>query len=144
MESDESLLEAWPGIRLDADNADYFRGLLEHKLLIQRCRDCRRWHHPPRSVCPRCWSRDVAAEPVSGRGTIALLTVLRQGPPFPGVDYAAGHPIIAVELEEQKGLRVAGSVVDAQLEQLQVGAAVELCFRDVAGRPPTPEFRLLP
>ena len=143
MESVEKLLEAFPGVRVDADNAAYYRGLLDHQLLIQRCRDCRAWHHPPRPVCPRCWSRDVTAEAVSGRGTIALLTLLRYGPPQPGVDYTDGHPLVAVDLEEQAGLRVSGAIVQSDSADVQLGASVELVFRNVDGRPPTPEFRVV-
>ena len=142
MESVEKLLETWPGVRLDVDNAAYYAGLADHRLLIQRCRECRVWHHPPRSVCPRCWSREVVAEPVSGRGTIALLTILRYGAPQPGVDYTDGHALVAVDLEEQAGLRLAGAVVETDRAELRIGAPVELVWRDVEGRPPTPEFKV--
>ena len=143
MESVEKLLEAWPGVRIDADNASYYRGLSDHRLLIQRCLDCDRWHHPPRSICPGCWSRDVVAKPVSGRGTIALLTIVRYGAPQAGVDYTDGHPIVAVDLEEQAGLRVSAAVVETDRADLRIGASVELVWRDVAGRPPTVEFKVV-
>ena len=143
LESVEKLLESWPGVRVDADNVAYYRGLSDQRLLIHRCRECRVWHHPPRSVCPRCWSRDVAAEPVSGRGTIALLTILRYGAPQPGVDYSAGHALVAVELEEQAGLRVSSTIVGTDPAELRIGAPVELVWRDVEGRSPMPEFGIV-
>ena len=118
-------------------------GLSARQLLIQRCRECRVWHHPPRSVCPRCWSRDVVAEPVSGRGTIELLTILRQGAPQPGVDYTDGHALVAIDLEEQAGLRQAGAIVETEAADIRIGAPVELVWREVDGRPPTPEFRVV-
>jgi uncharacterized OB-fold protein len=139
--SDEELLERWPGVRIDGDNAAYYRGLLEHRLLIHRCRQCRTWHNPPRSVCPRCWSREISAEAVSGRGVIDLLTFLHQGRPRPGVDYASGHPVAGVGLVEQPGLRVAAAIVGASHDEIRLGAEVELDWRDPDGRP-TPVFRL--
>ena len=109
--SDEELLERLPGVRIDADNADYWRGLLEHRLLINRCRACGHWHNPPRPVCPRCWSPEIEATPVSGRGVIDLFTVLHQGPRRGGVDYSGGHVVAGIGLAEQPGLRVAAAIV---------------------------------
>ena len=39
--TNEELLDAWPGIRIDQDNAAYFSGLLNQQLLMNRCDDCR-------------------------------------------------------------------------------------------------------
>src|SRR6476620_794452 len=71
---DEELMDALPGVRVDHDNAPHYRGLLERRLLINRCDDCDTWHHPPRSVCPACWSRSVTATEVRGAGRIGMLT----------------------------------------------------------------------
>ena len=75
----DELLDAFPGVRLDQDNAAYYGGLLENRVLVNRCDDCASWHHPPRSACPRCWSRSLTPTAVAGTGTIVLLTVLHQG-----------------------------------------------------------------
>jgi uncharacterized OB-fold protein len=135
MITNEELLERWPGVRVDDDNADHYRGLLEHRLLINRCADCGAWHHPPRSVCPRCWSRRVQPEEVSGRGVVALLTFIHQGSARAGVDYSRGHPAAAIELVEQLGLRVTGTLVDMPRERMQIGLEVELTWRDLGGQP---------
>lgn len=135
MISDEELLERWPGVRVDHDNAAHYRGMLEQRLLINRCAECRTWHHPPRSVCPRCWSNAVRAEEVSGRGTVAMLTFIHQGSSRAGVDYSNGYPAAAVELVEQAALRVTGTLVDMTREEMRIGAAVELTWLEVGGRP---------
>lgn len=138
--TDDELLAAFPGVRIDFDNAAHHRGLLEHRLLVQRCDDCATWHHPPRSVCPRCWSSAVTPTEVSGDGEVAFLTILRQGPPAPGVDYSEGHALVAIELDEQPGLRIASTVVGLPAAEVRIGQRVRLLWRDVAGRPPRPEF----
>ncbi|MFN0089833.1 MAG: Zn-ribbon domain-containing OB-fold protein [Acidimicrobiales bacterium] len=140
MTTDEDLLEAWPGVRIDRDNAAYYRGLLERRLLLNRCADCGAWHNPPRPLCPRCWSWAVAPTEVSGRGRIALLTFLHQGPRRGGVDYTNGFPAAAIELEEQPGLRVSATIVDAPRDQIRLGLAVELAWQEHDGRP-SPAFR---
>ncbi|MDH4145012.1 MAG: zinc ribbon domain-containing protein [Acidimicrobiia bacterium] len=136
MDSDEALLEAWPGVRIDRDNIEYYRALLDRRLVVARCRDCRTWHHPPRSVCPRCWSRSIGAEPVSGRGTVAFSTIVhgRRG------GSAGGRLVAAVELDEQEALRIAALVVEADQAAVTPGTEVELTWLEREGRP-VPAFR---
>ena len=94
-------------------------------------------------MCPRCWSWNVAPEPVSGRGTVHLLMHLFQGPPAQGVDYdngGEGHPVVTVELEEQRHLRITGTATGFAPGELKIGAAVELDWVERNGAP-LPAFR---
>ncbi len=138
--SDAEVLERFPSVRLDHLNKQYYQGLLRHELLAGRCRACGRWHTPLRPICPSCWSAEVSPAPVSGRGTVHLLTFLHQGPPAPGVDYSGGFPLAAIELAEQPGLRVQATVVDCPRDRLRIGLAVELTWIDRDGAP-WPAFR---
>jgi uncharacterized OB-fold protein len=138
--SDEVVLERFPAVRLDHINKHYYRGLLRHELLVNRCLACGRWHTPMRPLCPDCWSTDVRPAAVSGRGTVHLLTFLHQGPPAPGVDYSAPFPLAAVELAEQPGLRVEATLVECPREAMRIGLDVELTWIDREGAP-WPAFR---
>jgi uncharacterized protein len=140
MISDETVLERYPHIRLDHLNKQLYKGYLEHRLVAGRCGHCGQWHTPLRPRCPSCWSTSVAATPVSGRGTVYLLTLLHQGPPSPDVDYSTPWPLAAIELLEQPGLRVVGTLVDCAPEQLHIGLPVELTWIVRAGAP-WPAFR---
>ncbi|MCU1457919.1 MAG: hypothetical protein JWL73_2011 [Actinomycetia bacterium] len=139
---DRELVERYTGVALDHTNKDFYRGLLQHELRLSRCAECGWWHHRPKPICPRCWSKDVRATAVSGRGVIHLAIFLHQGPPAPGVDYSAGpHPVVTVELEEQTGLRFTSTVVDAGNVAIVIGTPVELSWIERDGRP-FPVFRL--
>lgn len=140
---DEQLLEAWPRIRLDNDNAEFYRGLLEHRVSMHRCDDCGTWHHPPRPMCPQCWSWAITSTDVAGTGTIALVTVLRQGRSRPGADFTDGFVVVAVDLDEQPGLRLTGSVRDTPPAEVAVGQRVELVWPDDPDVPPYPDFRVV-
>lgn len=143
-EADEQLIARFAGHGINRDNAGHFRGRLERRLLMSRCRDCGRWQHPTRPMCPACWSTDMTLDEVAGRGTIHLLMVLHQGPPAPGVDYVAGHPVVTVELEEQPALRFTSTVVaDFPPDDLRIGTTVELEWIERDGTP-TPVFRKAP
>jgi uncharacterized OB-fold protein len=66
--------------------------------------------------------------------------LLHQGPPIPGLDYARPLPVAAVELPEQRGLRLTSVVVDADPEELRIGTPVELAWIEQNGAP-VPAFR---
>lgn len=130
--SDEDLVRLFPGHGVSHDSAAHFRGRLERRLLINRCGDCGTWHHPPQPFCPKCWSTGIEPAAVRGTGTIHLLVLLHQGPPAPGVDYAAApYPVATVELDEQPGLRFTATVAG----QVQIGDRVALGWAERAGVP---------
>jgi uncharacterized OB-fold protein len=138
---DEQLVARFHAYSLDHDNKAVFRARLDHELRIMRCRDCGTWHEPPRPICPVCWSKNVVATPVSGRGTIFMAIFLHQGPPAAGVDYTTPYPVVTVELEEQPGLRFTSTVVEAANDDIVIGAPVTLDWIDREGVP-IPVFRL--
>lgn len=138
--SDEQVLESFPNDPIDHDNKEHYRGRLQRRLLINRCRDCGSWSQPPRGICPACWSDAVEATEVSGRGTVYLTMLLHQGPPAPGVDYDSPHPVVVVELAEQPGLRFTAAMVGTDLDDVRIGTPVELTWIERGGEP-TPAFR---
>lgn len=133
--SDKELLDAFPNSIITHDDKEYYRGWLEHRLLIQHCSSCGNWFHPPQPICPECWSRDVTPTEVSGRGTVHLLIKLHQGAPAPDVDYSAPHPVATVELAEQLGLRFTTTIVNCPLDDIGIGMPVKLTWIDRWGAP---------
>jgi len=115
----------------------YWDAAVRRELAILRCRSCRTFVHYPREDCPKCGSKQLSAERVSGRGTIHSFTIAHHG--------AAGIPtpaaIVLVELEEQKGLRVLANLLDCPLDQVKAGMPVEVTFEDVGDGVVLPQFR---
>jgi uncharacterized OB-fold protein len=134
--TDADLVDAFSRFRVDHDNKGFYRGWLDKRLLLNRCQQCGQWHHPPKPICPHCWSSDVEPTEVSGQGTVHLLILLHQGPEAPGVDYAAGpHPVATVELVEQVGLRFTSTVIGAPVADIHIGMPVELTWIERDGVP---------
>lgn len=133
--TDEELVRRFPGHLVSHDSAPHFRGRLARQLLVNRCVDCGTWHHPPKPVCPHCWSSAVVATPVSGNGTIFMEVFLHQGPPAEGVDYSTPYPVVTVELDEQAGLRFTSTVVGADNDDIHIGERVQLEWIERAGTP---------
>jgi uncharacterized OB-fold protein len=139
--ADDELVARFPGHPLDHDSAAHYRGRLDRRLLINRCDRCGTWHHPPKPICPACWSADVTATEVTGSGTIHLAVFLHQGPPAEGVDYTTPYPVVTVELDEQPGLRFTSTVVGSPNGAIAIGERVVLDWIDRSGAP-LPVFRL--
>jgi hypothetical protein len=133
--SDDELLSRFPDTRIDHDNKEFYRGWLDQKLLMNRCDRCGTWHHPPKPLCPRCWSFEVTPTEVSGTGEIYLLIGLYQGPSAPDVDYSTKYPVAVVQLVEQPGLRYASTVINVAAEDLRIGMPVGLTWIERYGAP---------
>jgi uncharacterized OB-fold protein len=116
---------------------DYWRSGADGLLRIAQCQGCGWRLHPPRPVCPRCRGRDIAFQPVSGRGTVYAFTINRYAW-FPGM--TPPYVVAEVELEEQEGLRITTSIVGCNPQAVQVGMAVAVAF-ERAGETYIPVFR---
>ncbi|MHB8463638.1 MAG: Zn-ribbon domain-containing OB-fold protein [Acidimicrobiales bacterium] len=117
----------------------YWRGGTDGALRITRCAACGHYTHPPLPVCPRCRSREVAPQPVSGRGQVWAWTISRyQWSPTIEPPYV----IAEIELIEQARLRVLSSVIGCGIDDVRAGMEVEVCFAS-SGNTFIPLFRPL-
>jgi uncharacterized OB-fold protein len=132
---DAALLIHFPGVLIDHVNKHFYRGMLRRELLINRCRVCGLWHHRPKPICPRCWSRELTPTRVDGSGAIYLLSRLYQGPPADGVDYTRPYPVVAVDLDEQPGLRFTAALRGDGMDTARIGDRVSLDWVVREGRP---------
>ena len=122
---------------LTARTRDYWLSGSDGRLRIKTCLECGWKVHPPRPVCPKCRSRSLGFEPVSGKGTVHSFTINRyrwfaeMEPPY---------VIAEVELPEQKGLRIMAGIVGCDPEDVTVGMPVTVGF-DHVGETWIPVFR---
>ncbi|HVB91265.1 MAG TPA: OB-fold domain-containing protein [Acidimicrobiales bacterium] len=110
--------------RLSDDVAFFWTSGAEGILQLLRCNACQFFIHPPGPVCPRCLSRDVAPQRVSGRGRVETFTVNYQQW-IPGSD---PYIIAWVSIDEQPDVRLTTNLVDVEPDDLFVGMAVEVVF----------------
>jgi uncharacterized protein len=110
------------------ENVAFWTGGAKGELLIQRCRACGRWNHPPLPRCRACLSAEIAPEPVSGRARVVTYTINRHAW-FPGQQVP--YVLAIVELEEQPNLRVATRLVGLEPEAAKIGLAVRVRFEQV-------------
>ena len=121
----------------DFDDAFFWEGAKEHKLLIQRCGDCDTLRHPPTPMCANCGSTKKQTTQSAGNGII-LTWIVSQHPTEPD---AEPRIVILVQLDE--GTRIVSNLIDVVPTHDQVlnDKRVEVYFVDYDGTV-LPQFRL--
>ncbi|MFF9198867.1 bifunctional MaoC family dehydratase N-terminal/OB-fold nucleic acid binding domain-containing protein [Streptomyces sp. NPDC014779] len=121
---------------VNRDNAGFWAGVAEHRLLVQRCADCATLRFPWLPGCNACGSRAWDTVEASGAGTVYSYVVMHH-PPFPAFDppYAVG----LVELAE--GVRMISNIVGVPYDKVRVGMPVRLEFLRVDEDLELPVFR---
>ncbi|GGV01591.1 DNA-binding protein [Streptomyces filipinensis] len=133
---------------VDRDNAGFWQGVSEHRLLIQRCADCGTVRHPWLPGCNACGCLDWDTVEASGAGTVYSYVVMHH-PPFPAftesghaTDAAGPYAVALVELAE--GVRMVSNVVGVPYDKVRIGLPVRAEFRtyeDAEGALVLPVFR---
>lgn len=118
------------------DNAHFWQGLRDGKLLIQQCEDCGALRHPPQPMCEHCQSLNWSTIESAGKGSIYTYTVMYY-PEIPPFDYP--NAIILVELEE--GVRITSQLVGSRPQDIHIGMQVEMELTEVQDDMTLPLFR---
>jgi uncharacterized OB-fold protein len=101
-------LQPAPGPAADEDSAPFWSALREHRLVLQKCRDCGEVRFPRMPGCPKCGSS--ASEDVSASGTGRIYSWIVVHRPLGTIpEDALPCTIATVELDE--GCRVLGRLV---------------------------------
>ncbi|WP_406114294.1 bifunctional MaoC family dehydratase N-terminal/OB-fold nucleic acid binding domain-containing protein [Streptomyces sp. NBC_01014] len=121
---------------INRDNAGFWAGVAEHKLLIQRCSSCATLRFPWLPGCNACGSLDWDTTEASGAGTVYSYVVMHH-PPFPAFEppYAVG----LIELAE--GVRMVSNVTGVPYDKVRVGMPVTLEFLRVDAELELPVFK---
>jgi uncharacterized OB-fold protein/acyl dehydratase len=114
-----------PRPAITQDNAFWYEGAREHKLLIQRCTSCGTLRHPPLPACGTCGSLEWDPVEASGRGTLYSFVVVHY-PQVAAFEYPL--PIGLVELEE--GTRVVANLGGVEPGSIVVGMELRAEFVD--------------
>ncbi|KOT64415.1 Zn-ribbon domain-containing OB-fold protein, partial [Streptomyces rimosus] len=111
---------------INRDNAGFWAGVADRKLLIQRCTHCATLRFPWLPGCNHCGGDGWDTVEATGHGTVFSYVVMHH-PPFPAFDppYAVG----LIELTE--GVRMVAGVVGVPPHKVRIGMPVRLEFRTV-------------
>ncbi|GAA2498795.1 OB-fold domain-containing protein [Actinocorallia cavernae] len=121
---------------VNRDNAGFWRGVAEHRLLIQRCTGCGTLRHPWLPGCNACGGPGWDTVEASGEGTVHSYVVMHH-PPFPAFD--PPYAVALVQLAE--GVRMVSNVVGVPYDKVRIGMPVRLEFTAYDDELTLPVFR---
>ena len=113
------------------------------RLDIQNCSSCNRLYNPPVAACPQCQSADnLEWKQMSGKGKIynygvvydCPVRLLQQDQPF---------NLAVITLDEDPGIQMYSHLPGTPVDEVPVGAAVEVIFEETANGQKVPEWRVV-
>ncbi|MCU1429929.1 MAG: hypothetical protein JWL83_3929 [Actinomycetia bacterium] len=117
----------------DRDSLPWWKALVRHELLLQRCASCDALRWPPRELCNRCGTLDWTWIPASGRGTVASWVVNHH---MFGPGFRAPYVVVAVRLDDQDDIVMPGAYWGSgdgteDGADLAIGLPLEVDFDDI-------------
>jgi uncharacterized protein len=116
---------------------EFFDGVREGRLVVQRCAGCGALAVPPKAVCPSCeevrWERAT----LGGDGEIASYTVIR----VPPAQFAAEAPYVVAVARMAEGVSLLGRLTGAPVDGAHVGMPVRFTGSLANAEPPVIAFR---
>ena len=133
------------GVEPDRFTQPFWDAANEQRLVIQYCIDCGKLQHPPSETCRECGCGDGCAfewKQVSGRGTIynygvvhdCPVRLLQQDQPF---------NLAVIMLDDDPGIQMYSHLPGVPVDDVPVGAAVEVIFEPTANGQLVPEWRVI-
>jgi uncharacterized OB-fold protein len=123
----------------DAWSKPFWDAAAERKLLMPRCTDCGTFRWPAGPFCPKCRSQSVEWLP-PGQARIYSFTVVPVRSEREDAPPQMRIPAL-VEFDNAPGVRLVSSLVDAPVEEVKIGAVVDVDWI-VAANATAPVFKL--
>ena len=130
------------GVVPDDLTRPFWEAANERRLVIQKCTSCNHLQHPPARVCRVCGSDTLEWKEMSGRGTIynygvvhdCPIRLLQEDQPF---------NVAVVMLAEDPGIQMYSHLPGTPVDEVPVGAEVEVTFEATANGQLVPEWRVV-
>jgi uncharacterized OB-fold protein len=109
------------------DDAFFWEGAADRRLLARACASCGRVQHPPGPMCPACGSTKWTTRELSGRGTVHSWVASKH----PSEPDAAPRVVVLVQLEE--GIRLVSNLQGVGVDDVRNDMAVQVRFDELDG-----------
>ena len=131
------------GVIPDQLTAPFWEAANNSKLVIQKCAKCDRLQHPPAQECGQCGSGgDLTWEEVSGKGRLYNYGVVHDCP-IRLLQDAQPFNVAVVMLDEDPGIQMYSHLPGTPVDDVPVGADVEVVFEDTANGQKVPEWKVI-
>ncbi len=111
---------------INHDNQEFWEAMNRKELVFQRCKNCGKYLHPPRPMCPKCLSTESEWIPSKGRGSVySWVSFVYDKAAYPGIKVPYAVTLIELDVEN---VRMLSNVVDVEPADIYIGMPVELTF----------------
>ena len=130
------------GVDPDQLTKPFWDAANEGRLVVQNCTACSRLQHPSAPTCDQCGSGDALEwKEMSGRGKIynygvvhdCPIALLKENLPF---------NLAVIMLDDDPDIQMYSHLPGVPVDQVPVGADVEVVFEDTANGQKVPEWKL--
>ena len=131
------------GVIPDEISKPFWEAANEGKLVIQNCNSCNRLQHPPEPICTECGAeKTLEWKEMSGKGKIynygvvydCPVRLLQEDQPF---------NLAVITLEEDPGIQMYSHLPGTPVDDVPVGASVEVIFEKSANGQMIPEWQVV-
>ena len=131
------------GVVPDGINKPFWDAANEERLVVQNCTACDRLRFPPAAACDKCGSGDnLVWKEMSGRGKIynygvvydCPVALLQEDEPF---------NLAVITLDEDSGILMYSHLPGTPVDEVPVGASVEVVYEATANGQKVPEWRVV-
>lgn len=129
-----------PEISPSPDAVPFWTAAKRHELQLPFCGACRQYFFYPRTLCPRCGSRDVQWRITSGRATLYTFCIQYRNS-VPGLQAAAPFVTAIVDLEDGPRMMTFLIGIEPNPELISCGMPVAVDFLDLPHGQSLPVFR---
>lgn len=100
----------------------FYKNVLQGKLMAGKCRKCGKVHLPPRPFCDECFSNEFEWKEIPRKGKLLTYTIIHVAP----VQFQSMAPYAVGIIQLEDGIRIPGMIRGVALEQIAIG--MELMF----------------
>jgi uncharacterized OB-fold protein len=116
---------------------EFFDGVREGRLVVQRCAACGAPAVPPKAVCSECEGESWGRTALGGDGEVASYTVIRVAP----ARLAAEAPYVVAVTRMAEGVSLLGRLAGAPIDAVRVGMPVRFVAPAAGADPAVVSFR---
>jgi uncharacterized OB-fold protein len=116
----------------------FWEAARDHKLVIQKCKDCDKYVFYPRIACPHCFSDEVTWVQASGKGKIYTYSVVVSNAPSA---FVQDMPYVIAVIRLDEGVQMLSNVVECKPEDVRCDMPVEVTFEKLDEQFTLPKFK---
>jgi len=118
----------------DFTSASFYQFLGEKKLMATRCIKCQALYLPPRPLCIKCGSEEMAWAEMSGKGALAAFTVIAVAPTFMIKEgHGRDNPYCTGVVELAEGPKISARILGLDVDRphdIKIGTPLTVSFVD--------------